>query len=211
MSEATHAGYKEDGVEKYQILATLDSKTCGVCGDLDGKVYKVGEEVVGVNMPPFHPLCRCTDGPCYNDTDLTDMSRVARAPETGKTYDVPGDMTYNEWKKEYLPQKEKMPKKAEDLIRNHKEASDTQREREAFSSAVAAVPEKVKKKLEEGTVIDVGQIGASQYDYVNDILYIAKGAEKEDVIHEIGHLVENKMLDSKRWNHFENILRIPYV
>ena len=27
MSEATHAGYKEDGVEKYQILATLDSKT----------------------------------------------------------------------------------------------------------------------------------------------------------------------------------------
>lgn len=27
MSEATHTGYKEDGVERYQILATLDSKT----------------------------------------------------------------------------------------------------------------------------------------------------------------------------------------
>ena len=99
MSEAAHAGYREDGVKKYQILATLDSKTCGVCGELDGKVYDVGKEVVGVNMQPFHPLCRCTDTPYYDDMDLTDMTRVARDPETGKTYDVPGDMTYTEWKK----------------------------------------------------------------------------------------------------------------
>lgn len=40
MSEATHAGYKEDGVEKYEILATLDSKTCEICGELDGNVYR---------------------------------------------------------------------------------------------------------------------------------------------------------------------------
>ena len=102
MSEAAHAGYREDGVKKYQILATLDSKTCGVCGELDGKVYDVGKEVVGVNMQPFHPLCRCTDTPYYDDMDLTDMTRVARDPETGKTYDVPGDMTYTEWKKKFI-------------------------------------------------------------------------------------------------------------
>ena len=102
MSEAAHAGYREDGVKKYQILATLDSKTCGVCGELDGKVYDVGKEVVGVNMQPFHPLCRCTDTPYYDDMDLTDMTRVARDPETGKTYDVPGDMTYTEWKGQFL-------------------------------------------------------------------------------------------------------------
>lgn len=102
MSEAAHAGYREDGVKKYQILATLDSKTCGVCGELDGKVYDVGKEVVGVNMQPFHPLCRCTDTPYYDDLDLTDMTRVARDPETGKTYDVPGDMTYTEWKKKFI-------------------------------------------------------------------------------------------------------------
>ncbi|MFR4578390.1 MAG: minor capsid protein [Clostridium fessum] len=47
MSEAAHAGYKEDGVEKYQILATLDSKTCGICGRLDGKIYPVSEAVTG--------------------------------------------------------------------------------------------------------------------------------------------------------------------
>ncbi len=106
MSQAAHAGYKEDGVEKYQIWATLDSKTCGVCGDLDGKIYEVEKAVVGVNMPPFHPLCRCTDTPYYDDMDLTDMTRAARDPKTGKTYEVPGDMSYKQWKKKYVDKQE---------------------------------------------------------------------------------------------------------
>ncbi len=101
MSEATHAGYKEDGVEKYEILATLDSKTCEICGELDGNVYEVGKEITGVNMPPFHPLCRCTDVPHYADTPTKGMARVARDPGTGKTYEVPADMTYKDWKREF--------------------------------------------------------------------------------------------------------------
>ena len=84
MSAAAHAGYKEDGVEKYQILATLDSKTCGVCGELDGKIYPVEEAVTGKNMPPFIAFCRCTDVPYYDDMDLSDTTRVAREPETGE-------------------------------------------------------------------------------------------------------------------------------
>lgn len=102
MSEATHAGYKEDGVEKYEILATLDSKTCEICGELDGNVYEVGKEITGVNMPPFHPLCRCTDAPHYADTPTKGMVRVARDPETGKTYEVPADMTYKQWHEQYV-------------------------------------------------------------------------------------------------------------
>lgn len=119
MSEATHAGYKEDGVEKYEILATLDSKTCEICGELDGNVYEVGEEVTGVNMPPFHPLCRCTDVPHYEDTPTKGMARVARDPETGKTYMVPADMTYKQWHEQYV---EKNPDKrlAERKQRNKK-------------------------------------------------------------------------------------------
>lgn len=102
MSEATHAGYKEDGVEKYEILATLDSKTCEICGELDGNVYEVGKEITGVNMPPLHPLCRCTDVPHYADTPTKGMVRVARDPETGKTYMVPADMTYKQWHEQYV-------------------------------------------------------------------------------------------------------------
>lgn len=100
MSEATHAGYKEDGVEQYQILATLDSKTCGICGRLDGKIYSVAEAVTGKNMPPFHPFCRCTDAPYYPDTPVGGK-RVARDAD-GNSIEVPESMTYAEWKKKFL-------------------------------------------------------------------------------------------------------------
>lgn len=101
MSEATHAGYEEDGVEKYEVLATLDSKTCNVCGELDGKEYKVGEEIVCVNMPPFHPLCRCTTVPYYDDAPREDLTRTAR-DASGKGIEVPADMTYKEWRKKFI-------------------------------------------------------------------------------------------------------------
>ena len=101
MSEATHAGYKEDGVEKYQILATLDSKTCGVCGELDGDVHEVDKAVVGVNMPPFHPLCRCTDTPYREGVDHSSLTRTARDAD-GNYIDVPADMTYKEWRKKFI-------------------------------------------------------------------------------------------------------------
>ena len=117
MSEATHAGYKEDGVPKYEILATLDSKTCNVCGDLDNKVYEVGKEVTGVNMPPFHPLCRCTTVPHYDDTPTEGLPRVARDSETGKNYEVPADMSWKEWKKEYVDKQEENQKRKQQAYR----------------------------------------------------------------------------------------------
>ena len=93
--------YKEDGVEKYQILATLDNRTCDICGELDGQVYWVKKAKIGVNYPPFHQNCRCTTIPYYDDIDLTDQTRVARDPATGTTYEVPAEMTYKEWKKQF--------------------------------------------------------------------------------------------------------------
>lgn len=60
------------------------------------------------------------------------------------------------------------------------------------------MPEKIKQMLDSGTIIDIGKDGASQYDYIHDILYVAKGADKTEVIHEIGHAVENKLLDKNK-------------
>lgn len=110
MSEATHAGYKEDGVPKYEILATLDSKTCNVCGKLDNKVYEVGKEVTGVNMPPFHPLCRCTTVPHYDDTPTEGLTRAARDTD-GNPIEVPEDMSWKEWKKKYVDKQEENQKR----------------------------------------------------------------------------------------------------
>lgn len=88
--------------------------------------------------------------------------------------------------------------KADYLIRANTPGQNINNERKLVNDVVAGVPKKVQEALNNGTVIDVGRIGASQYDYVHDILYVAKDANKEAVIHEIGHMVENKILDTKK-------------
>lgn len=164
MSEATHAGYKEDGVEKYQILATLDSKTCEICGDKDGEVYEVGKEITGENMPPFHCFCRCTDVPFYDDDDLSGETRVARDPETGKTVEVPADMTYKEWSQKYagkgdtledsLPDKAKKMAKgivSGETVLNYDELpAET---RESFESGLLMSDSRVSKLLQKNQKI----------------------------------------------------------
>ena len=93
--------YKMDGVEQYQILATLDSETCEICGELDGKIFLVENAVIGLNFPPFHSGCRCTTVPYYDDTPTDGMIRVARDKD-GNNIEVPESMTYKEYKETYL-------------------------------------------------------------------------------------------------------------
>lgn len=95
------AAYKEDGVKKYQILATLDMKTSDICRSEDGKIYDVDKAVVGVNYPPYHPFCRTTTVPYYEDVEK-EGTRVARDPKTGKGYEVPADMNYKQWYDLYI-------------------------------------------------------------------------------------------------------------
>lgn len=105
IEQGTLAAYKEDGVEKYQILATLDMKTSDICRSEDGKVYDVDKAVVGVNYPPYHPFCRTTTVPYYEDEDYSEGTRKAKDPVTGKTYEVPADMTYEQWYDFYITRK----------------------------------------------------------------------------------------------------------
>lgn len=101
MSQATHDVYKEDGVEKYEYIATLDSKTCEICRPLDGKVFDTADAVTGVNLAPMHSLCRCTDAPKYEDTPTEGIKRIARDKD-GKNINVPASMTFTDWQKEYM-------------------------------------------------------------------------------------------------------------
>lgn len=91
--------FKELDVEKYQILATLDSRTSAICQEIDGKIFKMSEWEVGVTAPPFHVWCRTTTIPYFDDWEEFGITpeRAARG-EDGKTYYVPSDMTYKEWK-----------------------------------------------------------------------------------------------------------------
>lgn len=94
--QATAAGYSASGIVKqYEILATLDMRTSDICRDMDGKVFRLSEEEVSVTYPPFHAHCRTTVMP-YFDDEIDAGERIAR-DETGQTYFVPGDLTYERW------------------------------------------------------------------------------------------------------------------
>lgn len=82
-------------VEKFEIVATLDSRTSAICQELDGQVFDMKDYEPGVTAPPFHPWCRTTTVPYFEDNY---GERIARDLE-GNTYYVPSDMTYKEWKK----------------------------------------------------------------------------------------------------------------
>lgn len=116
--------YIDDGVKKYQILATLDSKTCSICGSKDNKIIELKESlaedeknIVGLDLPPFHPLCRCTTVP-YDDEFIEDSeTRVAR-DENGEYIDVPASMGYGEWREKFVVDKTK-DKEKENLEKNN--------------------------------------------------------------------------------------------
>ena len=100
-NEARKDCFKDLDVEKYVIVETLDGKTCDLCAQLDGKVYPMSEYAIGVTAPPFHPWCRGTTAPYFDDMDDI-AERWARDPKTGKTYTVPGNMTYKDWEKAFV-------------------------------------------------------------------------------------------------------------
>lgn len=102
-SEGSRQSYQALGVTKYQILATLDDRTCDICADLDGQIFNMSDYEVGLTAPPFHPNCRTTTVPYIDDPVLTaGEERAARDPDTGRTVLVDGSLTYNQWKERFV-------------------------------------------------------------------------------------------------------------
>ena len=87
-SEADRAAYNEAGVEEYEYMATLDARTCEVCGALDGKVFKVKDAKPGVNYPPMHPNDHCTTIE-HDPEDALDWFNSGEP--------MPESTTYQEW------------------------------------------------------------------------------------------------------------------
>lgn len=94
--------FEELGVEQFEIVATLDSHTSDICRSLDGKHFPMKDYQPGVTAPPFHVFCRSTTVP-YFDEDFGDIGeRAARDEETGKTYYIPDDVNYQDWKETFV-------------------------------------------------------------------------------------------------------------
>ncbi|MEK4170975.1 minor capsid protein [Lysinibacillus sp. FSL L8-0312] len=90
--------FGELDVEKYEIIATLDSRTSSICQSMDGKVFKLADFVPGVTANPFHPRCRTTTAPWFED----DYSqRIARGKD-GKVYYIDSKIKYPEWERRFV-------------------------------------------------------------------------------------------------------------
>ena len=98
-NEARNETYRQndDIIEKYEIVATLDSRTSTICRSLDGQEYEIGKGP----RPPFHPNCRTTTAPVISsELDFLDKGakRAARGAEGGTQ--VSADTTYYEFLKQ---------------------------------------------------------------------------------------------------------------
>lgn len=107
--------FNELGVEKYRVVGTLDNVTCGLCGDMDGKVFKMSEYQEGSTAPPFHPWCRCCTAPYFEDMEGIG-ERYSRDPVTGKRKMLPKDTKYNDWAKQYITKETKLNKNKQNVL-----------------------------------------------------------------------------------------------
>ncbi|MGE7114842.1 minor capsid protein [Lysinibacillus sp. NPDC047702] len=97
-ASAQKDAFGELDVEKYEIIATLDSRTSSICQSMDGKVFKLADFVPGVTANPFHPNCRTTTAPYFED----DYSqRIARGRD-GKVYYIDSKIKYPEWEARFV-------------------------------------------------------------------------------------------------------------
>ena len=94
--------FEDLGVEEYEIVATLDSHTSDICQNLDGQHFPMKDFEAGVTAPPFHVNCRSTTAPYFSETFGQIGGRAARDAETGKTYYVPDDLKYADWKAAFV-------------------------------------------------------------------------------------------------------------
>lgn len=200
---------KELDVEQFEVVETLDSHTCETCGGMDGKHFPMTEFQIGVTAPPFHPNCRGCTCPYFDDEFDSVGERAARG-EDGKTYYVPGDMRYEEWKNSFVDdgvsdEKFTTKRKSTDgsveipdikfatkknsIITAKQKFEDTM----TVSKAYDELPIRVKQTLSDIT-FEFGWDG-SACDIVNRTIRVGIGTSKAEIFHEVGHLIENYMMD----------------
>lgn len=180
-SVAQKDAFNDLDVEEYEIVATLDSQTSETCQEMDGKHFPMNEYQAGVTAPPFHVWCRSVTVPWFEDNYTGE--RAARNGD-GKTYYVPDDMTYPEWKeycvdgtkdlkdweRKYKPPKEDKPKREEPKkteIEPKKDNPLTEDEKEAIRYYVSGEGQWINQYLRNPD--SFGELYGGEVNFLNDL------------------------------------------
>jgi SPP1 gp7 family putative phage head morphogenesis protein len=93
---------KDLDVEEFEISATLDQSTSDICQNMDGRHFPMTDYEIGVTAPPFHPFCRSTTIPYFND-EFTELEFRASRDKKDKGYHViPANIKYKEWMDKFI-------------------------------------------------------------------------------------------------------------
>lgn len=98
-NQAELQSYDALDIDKYEFVATLDSRTSQICQKLDGEIFETKDAQAGKNLPAMHPNCRSTTIP-YFEEGMPKL-RTARDKD-GKRITVPASMKYEDWYKTYI-------------------------------------------------------------------------------------------------------------
>ena len=171
--------FNELGVEEYEIVATLDSKTSDICQSMDGQHFPMKDYQAGVTAPPFHVNCRSTTAPYFDEQ--FDIGERAARDENGNTYYVPDDMNYKQWKETFVDGGDKSGFEVVD------DGSTVHYKHTSTDEATTPTPKKeylTKKKLQSKIADADVQIESLETEFKN----VSGGWEYEEVIKDFGSL-----------------------
>ena len=214
-SAAQKDTFNKLNVEEYEIVATLDNKTSDICRNMDGKHMPMSEFKPGITAPPFHCWCRSTTVPYFDDEFTIGETRAARNEETGKSYEVPANMTYPEWKETFVDGGSKdglktaMDTVAADIAFNVRPNSTITAKQQfedtmAVSEAYKNMPLKVRQTFSD-VIFEFGY-DRNECDIANKSIHVGIGTKIEHINHEFGHLIEKYMMDKKQVDAYKKAL-----
>ena len=160
-----------------------------------------------ITAPPFHVWCRSVTVPYFEDNYTGE--RAARSAD-GKTYYVPASMTYEEWRNSLVDGDGselqgnnfdiKFPTKQGSAITLKQKANDKM----TVTSAYADLPIKVQQNFHD-IIFEFGYDG-SACDIKNRTIRVEIGADKEEIFHEVGHLIEHYMMNPSDVKKYKELL-----
>lgn len=95
--QAEMEAFKDAEIDKYRFTVVFDGRVCERCAEMDGRVFAVSDQRVGVNMHPLHPFCRCGVEPIL-PFETEGGERWARRISDGQEEKISADISYGEWK-----------------------------------------------------------------------------------------------------------------
>lgn len=204
-NQAREDAMKELDVEQFEVVETLDSHTCELCGSMDGKHFPMSEYQIGVTVPPFHPNCRGCTCPYFDDEIDSVGERIAR-DENGENHYVPEDTTYEEWKNTIVMNKTNdklIPQRnIIDFIRYGKKSTNYNKIAQTINIELDNICKKKSKWSGNINVKNISELGKKEW---NCDVTLSPNADFATELHELIHARSISYYDDKVYEEFQKI------